>query len=202
MWLQPLCPTGTVITSMSRRTGLEAGNYKSQKNQIDLQAWRRCSHTCYNNFWRGGNKCSQVNLIFWCICPNIWQMIFVQGEYLTNDIFPRWIIDKWYLPKVNTWQMIFPRWTATLQTQTRLPALSAILFGPFAGAFFFLQYHTISLRNITLTNTTSTKLPAIYVTIQGVQDQPGRQRSRNTGNPDRWCLFNTQCTKHGIQCTV
>ena len=57
-----------------------------RKIKLDLQAWRRCSHTCYNNFWRGGNKCSQVNPIFQCVCPNIWQMIFVQGEYLTNDI--------------------------------------------------------------------------------------------------------------------
>ena len=126
------------------------------------------------------------------MATNVHKLIWSFGVFVP-------IFDKWYLSKVNIWQMIFPRWTATLQTQTRLPALSAILFGPFAGAFF-LQCHTISIRNITLT--TSTKLPAIYITIQGVQDQPGRQRGRNTGNPDRWCLFNTQCTKHGIQCTV
>ena len=77
---------------LERRLPLWVGEQVSRaiinhrKIKLDFQAWRRCSHTCNNNFWRGGNKLSQVNLIFRCVCPNIWQMIFVQGEYLTNVI--------------------------------------------------------------------------------------------------------------------
>ena len=128
MWLQPLCPTGTAITSMSRRTGLE-GNYKSQKKS---------------------------NLTFRPDDGAVIHAITTFGEVATNYLKLIWsfgvfvpIFDKWYLSKVNIWQMLFPRWTATLQTQTRLPALSAILFGPFAGAFFnnIIQ---MSLCNITL----------------------------------------------------
>ena len=88
-------------------------------------------------------------------------MIFVQGEYLTNVI-----------SKVNGYPPNSDEAAGTISYLVR--AFCRCLF---------LQHHTIFLRNITLIS--STKLPAIYITIQGVQDQPGRQRSRNTGNPDR-----------------